>query len=253
MTDNWLLPFLFPTIAGIFTLLGGLLFFQVKKIHSHALHFSLGLSAGVMIYLSFMELLPHAILDIGFLTANIFFFLGILFMSILDYLMPHSYIASKLCSSGENDRKLFKAGFMITSGLAIHNFPEGIAVFIGTVSDLSLGFLLMVAIALHNIPEGIAVAAPIYYSTKSKMRAFKYVFLTSIMEPIGAVAAFALFAPWLSEQLVAYIFSVVAGIMVYIAFDELLPVCMLNSEKKQIPIIGLLVGMMLMAISLVLF
>jgi ZIP family zinc transporter len=179
-TKIWL-PLLLSFLAGIFTVAGSFITFFMRDLKKGYLQFSLGLSAGVMIYVSFVELLTTAIGNIGVIKANIAFFVGIIFFMLLDFLIPHQYIEERI-RVGASDRKLMKTGILITLGIAIHNFPEGLAVFMSSLSSIRLGIVLAVAIALHNIPEGLAVAMPIFYSTKNKRKAFWYSFLAGFAE-----------------------------------------------------------------------
>jgi ZIP family zinc transporter len=201
-----------------------------------------------MIYLSFMELIPTAVTTVGFWSSNIAFFLGILFIGIIDFIAPHHFI--NYCSkNGIKYDKLMLSGFMVAVGIAIHNFPEGIAVFMSSLGNTKFGILIAFATALHNIPEGVAVATPIYFATKSKFKAFSYSLLAGIAEPIGAIVAFIVLQPYLSPILLSYVFAFVAGIMVYISFDELLPSCFENS-RGHTAIAGIVIGMLIMALSL---
>ena len=141
------------------------------------------------------------------------------------------------------------AGLMTATGIAIHNFPEGIAVFFTSIHDLTIGASLAVAIALHNIPEGIAVAMPVYYATRDRKKAFLYSLFSGVTEPIGAVTGYLLIGPFLTEPVLMGTLSVVAGIMVFVSFDELLPVSFSHGEE-HLAILGLFVGMGVMALSL---
>ncbi|MFH1281475.1 MAG: ZIP family metal transporter, partial [Candidatus Omnitrophota bacterium] len=180
------LPLLLTFAAGIFTVLGSLITFFIKDFKRSYLQFALGLSSGVMIYISFVELLPSAIRTIGPIKANLAFFGGIIFFMLIDFFIPHEYIEEKV-KTGVSDKRLMASGIFTTIGVAIHNFPEGIVVFVSALADIKLGIILAIAIALHNIPEGIAVAVPIFYATKSKRKAFWYSFWAGFTEPAGAV------------------------------------------------------------------
>ena len=134
--------------------------------------------------------------------------------------------------------------------MAIHNFPEGFATFTATVYDPAIGVTLATAIAVHNIPEGIAVSVPIYYATKSKRKAFYISFLSGLAEPIGALIGFLIFRTVFNEALFGISFAFCAGIMVYVALNELLPVAKEYGEPSD-TIIGVTIGMIIMAISLI--
>ena len=134
--------------------------------------------------------------------------------------------------------------------VGIHNFPEGMAVFISSLADPGTGISIAVAIAIHNIPEGITVSVPVYHATGSRKKAFVYSMLSGLAEPLGALAAWLIFAPFLSTALLMLIFAAVAGVMVFISFDELLPLAEEYGEH-HISIFGLICGMLVMAISLI--
>lgn len=245
-----ILPFSLSLLAGLSTVGGGFIFLSHRFCQRKFIGFFLGLSAGVMIFLSFMELLPTSIKEIGFFASNLFFFLGIVIIALVDFLLPHHYLEEKI--NGHNpvtDSKMLSTGIMVTLGLLIHNFPEGMAVFLSSFSNLKFGILLAVAIAIHNIPEGIAVAAPIYHATQNKSKAIKYAFISGIAEPIGAIISFILFKPYLNETFLSYIFAIVAGIMVYISFDELLPACFRDQQEHH-SIVGIIIGMVVVSVSL---
>lgn len=243
-------PFILTLLAGLSTVIGSLIFLSHTFRKRRFISFFLGLSAGVMIYLSFMELLPYAIKDIGFLWSNIFFFIGVIAMALIDFLLPHHYLEEKVCQNQHIiDRKLLSTGFVVTLGLIIHNFPEGMAVFLSSFTNTRFGVLLAIAIAIHNIPEGIAVAAPIYHATQSKGKAIKYAFISGMAEPMGAIIAYLLLKPYLNRNILSYIFALVAGIMVYISFDELLPACFREGHGHR-AILGIMSGMIIVSFSL---
>lgn len=240
-------PLLLSFLAGIFTVIGSFITFLIRDLKRSYLQFSLGLSAGVMIYVAFVELLASAIKNIGVVKANTAFFLGIVLFMIIDFLIPHQYIEEKI-RAGASDKKLMKTGILITLGIAIHNFPEGLAVFMSSLSSIRLGIVLALAIALHNIPEGLAVAMPIFYATKSKRKTFWYSFLSGFAEPIGAVVGVLILMPILTPAVLYFSLAIVAGIMVFISFDELLPLSC-EGEGYHLAIAGILIGMLVMALS----
>lgn len=246
---DFYLPFLLTLTAGLSTTAGALVFYFYKSISKNTLNFFLGMSAGVMLYLSFVELLPESIDHIGFPYGNMLFFVGIFVMALIDRLFPHHLLGTSACKSGACDHKLYATGVMVAVGLALHNFPEGVTVFMGSYVDIKFGAVLAFAIALHNIPEGIAIAAPIIAATGDKMKGLRYSFLAGIVEPIGGVCTYFLLKPYLSTDFIYAIFALVAGVMVYISFDELLPLCF-KCEMKHIPIAGITFGMIVAAFSI---
>lgn len=248
--DQIVIPFLLTLLAGLSTVAGSLIFLSQIFRKRRFISFFLGLSAGVMIYLSFMELLPYSIKELGFLSTNVFFFIGVIIMAFIDFVLPHHYLEEKICQRQNIiDRRLLSTGLVVTIGLIIHNFPEGMAVFLSSFTSTRLGILLAISIAIHNIPEGIAVAAPIYQATQNKFKAIKYAFISGMAEPFGAIIAYFLLKPYLNQNIISYIFALVAGVMVYISFDELLPACFREGHGHR-AIIGIVSGMMIVSLSL---
>ena len=246
-----LIPFALTVFAGLSTSIGSFMSIFIRKLENRYLCLSLGFSAGIMIYISFTELLTSAINDVGFVFANAAFFAGMITITIIDFSIPHEYIEEHV-KGDKKDKKLMAAGIFTAIGIAIHNFPEGMTVFISALSDVSIGIPLAIAIAIHNIPEGIAVSMPIYYATKDHIKAFKYSFFSGIAEPIGALIAFVILMPFLSPAVLAYSLAFVAGIMVFISVDELIPLSHKHGEGR-FTILGILAGMFIMALSLQLF
>lgn len=245
---NYFIPLALSCIAGLSTGVGSFLSFFIKRYTKRQLVFFLGFSAGVMIYISFVDLLASAIHDIGFLYANISFFLGIFLFTFIDKVVPHTYISERVkCENG--DTKMINSTFFVIIGIAIHNFPEGFAVLVSSLSDVYRALPLVFAVALHNIPEGIAIAMPVFYLTRSRRKAFYYSLLSGLTEPLGALVGLVFLLPFLSARVIASVLALTAGMMVYISFDELLPLCF-GHEKKTRAIIGLVFGMMVMAGSL---
>lgn len=248
------LALLLTTIAGLSTGIGSVIAYFIKKPKMSYLCFSLGLSAGVMFYVSFVELLPDAIIDIGEIWALYAFFAGIIIIGLIDFLIPdfenpHHYKDADTLKKDKTDKKLMRVGIMAAFAIAIHNFPEGLATFGTTLSNVKLGLLITFAIAIHNIPEGISVSMPIYYATKDKKKAFIYSFLSGLSEPLGALIGLAILLPFLSDWLLGFLLAFVAGIMVYISADELLPAAH-RYGHGHCAIIGLILGMFIMALSI---
>ena len=276
--EGILTALLLTLIAGSATGIGGALVLFRKKLSSNFLAGALGLSAGVMIFISLAELYPEAQAEImavapdshGKLFVLIAFFVGMGIIMLIDFLIPEyenpheapglslrdKTAAVDMLKHTGNAAALKRLGIMSAMAIAIHNFPEGIATFIGALNDPEMGAGITFAIAIHNIPEGIAVAIPIYYATRSKSKALLYATLSGFSEVLGALLCLAvtsIFGIELTGSSIAFplILSAVAGIMIYISLDELLP----TAEKygrHHIAIAGVIAGMAIMAVSLLL-
>ena len=274
-------PFVVTLVAGLSTVVGALLVFFTNANNKKFLSIALGFSAGVMIYVSFMEILPTAVeylkndhvgkmpeilMLVGFLG-------GVALIAIIDKFVPDStnphnvrseeemedmregeYELSEFCIvneySPEECKRLEKLGFITAMGIAVHNFPEGLATFMSAMVSPELGISIAIAIALHNIPEGIAVAVPIFQSTGSKTKALKLTFLSGFAEPLGGLVGYFVLRSFMTDTLFGIVFAVVAGIMVYISMDELLPASREYGEE-HLSIYGIISGMAVMAISMI--
>jgi len=255
-----IIAFLLTLFAGLCTGIGGLLAFLVNRNNTKFLSLALGFSAGVMIYVSFVDIIPKAHDALASvmsesrasLYTTISFFAGILFIGIIDKLVPNIENPHEIKFIGDNGKKngsLMRMGVFTAIAIAVHNFPEGIATFTAAVNNLSTGIVIAIAIAIHNIPEGIAISVPVYYATGSKRKAMKYSFISGLSEPLGAIIGYLILMPFLNDTVFGIVFAVVAGIMVFISIDELLPAAKEYGEH-HISIYGLVLGMAVMAISL---
>jgi ZIP family zinc transporter len=254
MSANVGLALALTTIAGLSTGIGGAIAFFIKKPKAVYLSLSLGFSGGVMLYISFVALLPNGINGVGELWGISAFFIGIIFIGIIDMLIPetknpHEYKVLSEFEVGQLDKTLMRAGGLTALAIGIHNFPEGLATFGTAISDLKLGVLITIAIAIHNIPEGISVSIPIYCATGNRKKAFIYSLIAGIAEPVGAVIGFLILMPFLSAGLLAGLLAFVAGIMVYISVDEILPMAH-RYGHGHIVIMGMILGMFIIALSL---
>lgn len=289
------LAFLVTLGAGLATGIGSLLAFTRTKPSDKFLAFMLGLSAGVMIYVSLVEIFQKAVKSLtdatgsygeGYLWATIGFFGGFIVISVIDKVFGHFHdtedeedeahahhhhdhnhshehhddahdvdiagMVTEMDESEEKERKgLLRMGLFTAMAIAIHNFPEGLATFMATLEEPALGIAFAVAIAIHNIPEGVAVSIPIYRATGSKLKAFWYSFASGLAEPVGAALGFFLLLQFMNDYVFGVIFAGVAGVMIYISLDELLPTA--KRYDHHLPIMGVFVGMLIMAASLVLF
>lgn len=237
-------------LAGLATTIGSVLGLIVRKPGPRFMALSLGFSAGVMVLVSFVELLPRGIGAAGFPAGMAAFFGGMVLMLLLDFLIPHQYEGEKsdgLRKSGSP--VLMRTGLLVALGIGIHNLPEGMAAFAGALQDVRLGVSIAVAIGIHNIPEGLAVSVPVYAATGSRKKAFTWSFLSGVTEPLGAGLGAFLLMPVLTPVVLGSVLAGVAGVMVFISFDELVPVA--NSYgHEHVAIVGAIAGMMVMVLSL---
>jgi ZIP family zinc transporter len=276
MGEHVLLAFGLTLFAGLSTGIGSALALFAKRTSTRFLSASLGFSAGVMIYVSFAEILVKARAAIvpvhGDVAASWLsvggFFGGILLIAIIDRLIPsyeNPHEARPLgelqgCVEGQTAQeqaardgaKLMRMGVLAALAIAIHNFPEGLATFTAAMTDPAIGVSIAVAIAIHNIPEGIAVSVPIFYATGSRKKAFWYSFLSGLAEPVGAAIGFLILRAYFTPVVFGVLFASVAGIMVFVSLDELFPTAREYGEG-HLAIYGLILGMGVMALSLLLF
>ncbi|MBM4103992.1 MAG: zinc transporter ZupT [Planctomycetes bacterium] len=267
-TQVVLFAFGLTILAGLSTGIGSTLAFFAKRTNTRFLSVALGFSAGVMIYVSMIEIFAKARIALenavgarpGYWITVAAFFAGIALIAIIDKLVPsfenphEMHLAEEMNdrAAAEKQRKLHRMGLLTALALGIHNFPEGLATFASALKSPHLGVAIAVAIAIHNIPEGIAVSIPIYYATGSRQKAFFYSFISGLAEPVGAAIGYAILFKFFNDVVFGILFAVVAGIMVFISLDELLPSAREYGEH-HLSIYGLVAGMAVMAISLLLF
>ncbi|MFC1770756.1 zinc transporter ZupT [Candidatus Margulisiibacteriota bacterium] len=266
--DNIFFAFSLTLFAGLGTGIGSALTFFTKRTNVKALVISLGFSAGVMLYVSMFEIFSKAKESLIFVLGEetgtwitvLAFFGGIGLIGLIDYLIPEYENMHEMKSiedmnnsnAAKDFKKLHRVGLFTAIAIIIHNFPEGLATFVAALKDPKLGIAIATAIAIHNIPEGIAVSIPIYYATGNKLKAFWYSFFSGLAEPLGALIGILILLPFMNDLIFGILFALVAGIMVYISLDELLP----SSEKygyHHLTIGGVIVGMGVMALSLLFF
>lgn len=262
-----LFAFSLTLFAGLSTAIGSALAFFAKKSNYSFLSWALGFSAGVMLYLSFVEIFPKAFESLAteltegwaYTITTLSFFGGMLITGLIDRLIPNRLNPHepKDYETAEDIEKvdrsnLLRMGLFTALAITLHNLPEGMATFIAALQEPLLGVSLAIAIAIHNIPEGIAVSVPIYYATGSKKKAFFYSALSGLAEPIGAIIGFFILSFFLNDLMFGIIFSAVGGIMIYVALDELLPSAEKYGEHHKV-IYGLVLGMAVMAASLIIF
>jgi ZIP family zinc transporter len=263
-------------IAGLSTGVGSLIALFAKRANMKFLSVSLGFSAGVMIYVSMVEIFFKAKMTLtaavgeknGLIAVVAAFFGGMLLIAVINKLIPlngmakadDSAVTGRGLKRGDSLKvegisaplSLMRSGLLTAVTLGIHNFPEGLATFMSALRGAEVAVPIVAAIAIHNIPEGIAVSVPVYYATGKKGKAFGYSFLSGITEPLGALIGYFILFPFLTDTVMAVVFAAVAGIMVFISVDELLP-----SARKyganSLSVYGLVCGMLVMAVSLILF
>ena len=265
-----LFAFLVTLGAGLATAVGAAVGSFARHTNRKFLALALGFSAGVMIYVSFVEILPKAgdyitqgLSDMaGAVTTAGAFLAGLAGMAVMYRVIPdleHPELTNPSTKlPGEEqpvlvaDRMLFTAGLGVALAVTLHNFPEGMATFFLTLDDPQVGLSVALAIAIHNIPEGIAVVVPIYYATRNRSLAFGFGALSGLAEPLGAIIGYALLQPFITNYVLGVVFAAVAGIMVYISIDSLLPAAR-QYGNAQLALYGMIAGMAVMAASLVLF
>lgn len=274
MEQHVVIAFLLTLLAGLSTGLGSGIAFFAKESKTGILSFGLGFSGGVMVYISLVEILKKSQQFVARAATPDFaswivigsFFLGIAITSLIDKAVPEQknphearcdkdvdkLRTAKEISDKSSSDSLLRTGVLTALAIAIHNFPEGLVTFLSALVDPYLGVSIAVAVAIHNIPEGISVSVPIFYATGNKKRAFAYSFSSGLSEPAGALVGYFLLRPFLNEIIIGVLFAAVAGVMVFISFDELLPAAR-EYGKGHTAILGVVLGMAVMATSLLLF
>lgn len=251
------------TFAGAATSIGGAIAVARSSPGSRMLAGGLGFSAGVMLYVALVEILAKGTAELvsahgrvpGHWYAVAAFFGGIALIGLIDRLVPaeinpHEHIGDHRDLAQR--ARLLRMGLITAAAISLHNVPEGFATFISALHDPSIAIPVAVAIAIHNIPEGIAVALPILQATRSRRRAFWLASLSGLAEPAGALVGYLLLRPFLDATMFGVAFAGVAGIMVFICLDQLLPTAEEYGEH-HVAIYGLIAGMGVMAVSLLLF
>lgn len=261
--SNVAVAFVSSALAGLATMFGALIVFVSKSDNKKFLSSALGFSAGVMIFISFMEMMPMAQENFMKTMSDknaqwmvlASFFGSMAVFGIISHLVPEADAPHEIKTEHELEARseelaLEKVGLKSAIAIGIHNFPEGMVTFMTSLMDPAMGLSIAVAIAMHNIPEGIGVAAPIYFATGDKKRALWLTFLSGVSEPIGAILAYLLLRPFLTPTLFGVVFGAISGIMVLISFDELLPASRAYGET-HLSLLGLIFGMMVMGASLI--
>lgn len=238
------LPFLMCLLAGLSTLIGGLLIY-IKGNKNNIIKYSLAFASGVMLSVSLFDLIPESLTMFQstsknniFLSITIFIIIGLIIPLFIDKIIPQKL---------ENN-KLYKLGIFTMIAIIMHNLPEGIATYLSAQTNIKLGISITLAIAFHNIPEGISIAIPVYYATKNKKKALGLTFISGMSEPLGALLAFFFLKPIINNTIMGGLFAIIAGIMSYISITELLPAALKYKEKKK-TIISFLIGILFMYVN----
>ncbi|GAA4855600.1 zinc transporter ZupT [Luteimonas vadosa] len=262
-TANLLIALAVTTAAGLCTGLGSLLVFGSKAPNARLLAFGLAFAGGAMVFVSLSEILNKSVLafstsygdKVGFTYGTFAFLAGVLMIVLIDRLVPNPHERLEVDDpffKQHNTEYIKRVGLLTAFAITAHNFPEGLATFFATLENPAVGMPLAFAIAIHNIPEGIAIAVPVYYATSNKTYAFVACLLSGLAEPVGAIIGYVLLRPYLSDAVFGTVFGVIAGVMVFLALDELLPAAKRYAKGHE-TVYGLVSGMGVLAVSLVLF
>ena len=262
--DNVLIALAVTLAASMATVLGSVLVFNSKTPSPRLLSFGLAFAGGAMVYISLSEILNKSILSfsqthgdkLGFSYGTLSLLAGVILIAAIDHFVPNPHEGLETddhkAHTTKNDAYIRRVGLMTAFAITAHNFPEGLATFFATLENPTVGMPLALAIAVHNIPEGISIAVPIYFATHSKKKAFIACLLSGLAEPVGAIIGYLLLAPFLSPSVFGAVFGMIAGVMVFLALDELLPAAKRYSQGHE-TVYGLVLGMAALAISLILF
>lgn len=243
-------------------MLGALVVLGTKEISPRLLAFGLAFAGGAMVYISLIEIFWKSydsfskVYDdnLAYNFATIAFFVGVITIALMDNWIPnpHNSLSTPASDPSNGKAELKRVGLLATAAITAHNIPEGMATFFATLDDPSVGVSLAVAIAVHNIPEGVSIAIPVYYATGSRNQAMLASFISAIAEPLGAIVGYVVLRPWLGQEVFGILFGGIAGAMVFLAIDELLPVARKHSAGHD-TVYGMVIGMVSIAVSLILF
>lgn len=261
MEHNVLIALGACALAALTTVLGAFVLFRVREPNPRLLSFGLAFAGGAMVYISLVEILVKSQIAFGFDHADKIayafstaaFFCGILLVVALDRFLPNPHGGLQDHEFVDDSKShVARVGLMAAIAITAHNFPEGMATFFSTLDDPSIGAPLAIAIAIHNIPEGVSIAIPVYHATGSKWKAIGACTLSALAEPAGAVLGYVALQPYLSQSVYGWVFGIIAGIMVFLALDELLPAAKRYAKGHE-TVYGMIAGMGALALSLVLF
>lgn len=260
--QHHIIAFILTLIAGLATIVGGSMSFFVKRKNLRILAIGLGFSAGVMIYMALTEILKDSreytqiyFGDKSALITFIGFFLGIGIAALIDYFLPAHFGDDMIDKAphdiSEEDEKIKKAGLLTAIAISLHRLPEGLTMFLVASSDLKLGIPLVVAMAIHNLPEGIAIGLPMYHATGKRRYAMLFSAIAGISGPIGALIGFGLIKIFMPQMAIGILFAIVAGIMVYISLDTLMPTAREYGENHDV-MAGIFGGMFFIGLGMLL-
>ena len=256
-----LLAFAVCTLAAVTTALGSLVLFRAKGPDPRLLAFGLAFAGGAMVYISLVEILVKSQIAFGadhpdqegYGLATLAFFCGVMMIFALDKFLPNPHGPIEGGEYQHDDHKhVARVGLMAAIAITAHNFPEGMATFFATLDDPNVGISLAMAIAIHNIPEGVSIAIPVYHATGSRKKAVIACCISALAEPIGAAIGYGVLQPYLSQSVYGWVFGIIAGIMVFLALDELLPTAKRYAKGHE-TVYGMILGMGALALSLYLF
>ena len=258
-----IIAFAVTLAAGLATVVGSGLVLASKKPSPRLLAFGLAFAGGAMVYVSLSEILNKSIAAfnsvyddrLGFTYGTLAFLAGVFAIVLLDHVIPNPHQALETSDplyQQHNTAYIKRVGLLTAVAITLHNFPEGLATFFSMLDSPGIGAPLAAAIAIHNIPEGIAIAVPVYFATRNKWYAVGASLISGLAEPLGALIGYALQAPYLSQTVFGIVFGMSAGVMVFLALDELLPAAKRYAQGHE-TVYGLVSGMAVLAISLILF
>lgn len=261
--ENILIAFGITLAAGLATVVGSFLVFFSKAPSPRTLSFGLAFAGGAMVYVSLTEIFGKANAafsetygeSLGLAYATVAFLAGLAAIGLIDRLVPNPHEtldADDPSFQKKNRDYIARVGLMSAFAITAHNFPEGLATFFATLESPTVGLPLALAIAIHNIPEGISIAAPVYFATRNKGLTVVACLISGLAEPVGAALGYVALQPYLSPPVFGTVFGLIAGVMVFLALDELLPAAKRYSVGHE-TVYGLTTGMAIIAISLVLF
>lgn len=246
--------------AAAATVLGSVLVLRANHSNPRVLAFGLAFSGGAMVYVSLIEIFGKSLSSFteaygaksAYTAATIAFFGGVALLAAIDRLIPNPHHGMDTEDPAVLNERLRRVGLLAAAAITAHNFPEGLATFFATLDNPVVGAPLAFAIAIHNIPEGVSIAVPVYYATGSKKKAVLASALSALAEPTGAILGYLVLKPFLSPALFGSVFGMIAGVMVFLALDELMPEAKRYSRGHEAAY-GMVIGMAAMALSLVLF